>query len=148
LTPAGLPEKFRRNFPKGRDSIDIRELPLDKAEFDNLGLLLGAGLMVAADVPGRTMLDLALNATRFFRNESCGKCVPCRLGCEKLVRIGEEMTKSKPPTPDERAQLSSLIMELQSVMEQTSICSLGTSASKPLACLLEHDWEAARRAQA
>ena len=52
------------------------------------GSMLGAGLLVVANSPERSMLDLALNATRFFRNESCGKCVPCRVGSEKLVKIG------------------------------------------------------------
>jgi formate dehydrogenase beta subunit len=140
LRPTDLPPKRRRSFPPGCQEIDIRELPLDKAEFDNLGLLLGAGLLIVADAPGREMLDLALNATRFFRNESCGKCVPCRLGTEKLVRIGERIAVKPPPGPDERGQLMALIGELQSVMEQTSICNLGTSASKPLASLLEHEW--------
>jgi NADH:ubiquinone oxidoreductase subunit F (NADH-binding)/NADH:ubiquinone oxidoreductase subunit E len=147
LTPAGLPERRRRNFPAGRESIDVRELPLDKAELDNLGVLLGAGLLVVADLPGRSVLDLAVNATRFFRNESCGKCVPCRVGCDKLVKIGEELMQTN-VRPDQRAGLNDQIKELQSVMEQTSICSLGTSASKPLACLLEHDWAALRHAQA
>jgi NADH:ubiquinone oxidoreductase subunit F (NADH-binding) len=86
------------------------------------------------------MLDLALNATRFFRNESCGKCVPCRLGSQKLVQIGERLVKP-PSDADERAELVERIRELQGAMEQTSICSLGTSASKPLASLFEHDWQ-------
>jgi len=140
LRPDDLPAKRRRSFPSGCKEIDIRDLPLDKSELDNLGLLLGAGLLIVADAPGREMLDLALNATRFFRNESCGKCVPCRLGTEKLVRIGERIAANPPPAPDQRAGLLALIAELQSVMEQTSICSLGTSASKPLASLLEHNW--------
>jgi NADH:ubiquinone oxidoreductase subunit F (NADH-binding) len=146
LTPAGLPERRRRSFPAGRQSIDVRELPLDKGELDNLGVLLGAGLLVVADVPGRTMLELAVNATQFFRNESCGKCVPCRVGCDKLVKIGEELLKPD-GRPNRLAALDAQIKELQSVMEQTSICSLGTSASKPLACLLEHDWDAIRTAR-
>jgi NADH:ubiquinone oxidoreductase subunit F (NADH-binding)/NADH:ubiquinone oxidoreductase subunit E len=146
LTPAGLPERRRRNFPAGRASIDVRELPLDKAELDSLGVLLGAGLLVVADLPGRSMLELAVNATRFFRNESCGKCVPCRVGCDKLVKIGEELMAVS-GRADERARLNAQVKELQNVMEQTSICSLGTSASKPLACLLEHDWDALHQAR-
>jgi NADH:ubiquinone oxidoreductase subunit F (NADH-binding) len=140
IRPVDLPVKRRKSFPAGRQEFDVLELPLDKAEFDNLGFLLGAGLLIVADAPGREMLDIALNATKFFRHESCGKCVPCRLGCEKLVRIGERIAAKPPPEPDQRDRLTALIAELQSVMEQTSICSLGTSASKPLASLLEHDW--------
>jgi NADH:ubiquinone oxidoreductase subunit F (NADH-binding) len=146
LTPADLPARQRRNFPAGRDEISLLELPLDKAEFDQLGLLLGAGLLVVAGLPGvapaARILDVALNATRFFRNESCGKCVPCRVGSQKLVLIGEGL-QAGPADPDERAGLFDLVRALQETMEQTSICSLGTSASKPLASLYEHEWPGA-----
>ena len=105
--------------------------------------MLGAGLLVVADLPGvepaTRILDLALNASRFFRNESCGKCVPCRIGSQKLVRIGERLLEG-PSDPNERAGLFDLVRTLQEVMEQTSICGLGTSASKPMASLFEHDW--------
>jgi NADH:ubiquinone oxidoreductase subunit F (NADH-binding)/NADH:ubiquinone oxidoreductase subunit E len=143
LLPGDLPERYQSNFPPGRSQLDIRDLPLDKAEFDALGLMLGAGLLVVAAVPGVDpavrMFDLALNATRFFRNESCGKCVPCRVGSQKLVQIGESMGNS-PRGGAERSRLEAMIGELQSVMEQTSICGLGTSASKPLASSLAYQW--------
>jgi NADH:ubiquinone oxidoreductase subunit F (NADH-binding) len=90
-------------------------------------------------VPATQMLDVAVNATMFFRNESCGKCVPCRVGSQKLVLIGERLMK-EPSESGERAELFDLIRALQETMEQTSICSLGTSASKPMASLFEHDW--------
>jgi len=90
------------------------------------------------------MLDLALNATRFFRNESCGKCVPCRIGSQKLVQIGEHLEK-RPTDPAERAELVALVGALQETMEQTSICGLGTSASKPMASLFEHGWHLSDR---
>jgi NADH:ubiquinone oxidoreductase subunit F (NADH-binding)/NADH:ubiquinone oxidoreductase subunit E len=144
LLPGDIPEKYQRNFPAGRAQLDVRDLPLDKAEFDALGLMLGAGLLVVANIsgvdPAARLFDLALNATRFFRNESCGKCVPCRVGSQKLVQIGESMSVS-PPRGPERSRLEGLIGELQSVMEQTSICGLGTSASKPLASLLTYKWD-------
>jgi NADH:ubiquinone oxidoreductase subunit F (NADH-binding) len=93
----------------------------------------------AAD-PDAQMLDLALNATRFFRNESCGKCVLCGVGSEKLVKIGERLAASPQPREDEHGLLAQLVLELQNVMEQTSICGLGTSASKPMAPLFQHVW--------
>ncbi len=146
LRPEDLPAKRRRAFPAGRTEFSALELPLDKAEFDEMGLLLGAGLLVVARVPGidpeRRVLDLALSATRFFRNESCGKCVPCRVGSSKLVRIGERL-EAGPKTPAEAAEIAELILALQGTMEQTSICSLGTSAPKPLASMFEHDWRRA-----
>ena len=144
LTPDDLPAKRRQSFPAGRTTLSILELPLDKAEFDELGLLLGAGLFVVAGSatvePRARILDVALNATMFFRNESCGKCVPCRIGSQKLVLIGERLAHGL-PGPAERAELIALMRVLQEAMEQTSICSLGTSASKPMASLFEHDWQ-------
>jgi formate dehydrogenase beta subunit len=143
LTLADLPARRRVNFPACRTKLSVLELPLDKAEFDELGLLLGAGLFIVAGLPGvepaARMVDVALNATRFFRNESCGKCVPCRIGSQKLVLIGERLVNT-PAGAGERAELIDLIRVLQNTMEQTSICSLGTSASKPMASLFEHDW--------
>jgi formate dehydrogenase beta subunit len=145
LRPVDLPLKKRKNFPADQTELDIRDVPLDKVEYDDLGFMLGAGLLVVANSPERSMLDLALNATRFFRNESCGKCVPCRVGSEKLVKIGERLATGQPPGSQEFAQLVALVGELQSVMEQTSICGLGTSASKPLASIFEHQWNGAAR---
>jgi NADH:ubiquinone oxidoreductase subunit F (NADH-binding)/NADH:ubiquinone oxidoreductase subunit E len=149
LTPADLPAKRRRNFPAGRTELSLLELPLDTAEFDELGLLLGAGLLVVARSPGvepaGQMSRLALNATTFFRNESCGKCVPCRLGSQKLVLIGEQLAQGPTVHTAERAGLVELVRTLQETMEQTSICTLGTSAPKPLASLFEHDWNGPER---
>ena len=89
--------------------VNILELPLDLNFFRSVGkvfdqewtagqtglgfslpvtFLLGAGLVVYAEDDGTDMLDQAVNATQFFRNESSGKCVPCRIGSEKLVQIG------------------------------------------------------------
>jgi NADH:ubiquinone oxidoreductase subunit F (NADH-binding) len=108
-----------------------------------MGLMLGAGLLVVAAVPGVApadrVLDVALNATQFFRNESCGKCVPCRVGSQKLVQIGEQL-QAGGRNPAECARLFELVRALQEAMEQASICGLGTSASKPMASLYEHDW--------
>jgi NADH:ubiquinone oxidoreductase subunit F (NADH-binding)/NADH:ubiquinone oxidoreductase subunit E len=149
LTPADLPAKKRDNFPKGRTELSVLELPLDKGEFDELGVLLGAGLLFVARVPGvepaARMLDLARNATRFFRNESCGKCVPCRIGSQKLVDIGDRLRAGTSNATN--IEVIELVRALHETMEQTSICSLGTSASNPLASLFEHDWQNAGRPQ-
>ena len=70
------------------------------------------------------MLDHALNATRFFRNESCGKCVPCRIGSQKLVLIAER-TRERPVGAEELARDKALVDELLKTLELTSICGLG-----------------------
>ena len=69
----------------GAASYNILDLELDLQTMREMNLMLGAGLVVYGD--RANMLDQALNASTFFRNESCGKCVPCRLGSQKLVEL-------------------------------------------------------------
>ena len=61
-------------------------LPLDWNAVAAAGSMVGSGAIVVC-AEGRCMLDMALNATRFYRNESCGKCVPCRVGSQKMVEM-------------------------------------------------------------
>jgi formate dehydrogenase beta subunit len=128
--------RAHRNFPPGRETLDIRELPLDIDEFRSLNLMLGAGLTIYADDHVVNMLDQALNASQFFRNESCGKCVPCRIGSQKLVSLGEQIAQEQ-RTAEELTRDNSLVLELLQVLELTSICGLGMSAAKPLATALQ-----------
>jgi NADH:ubiquinone oxidoreductase subunit F (NADH-binding) len=78
--------------PGGASSHFLPPASLDVAiDFDAIaaaGSMLGSGaaLFVAQ---GRDLLDVGLDVTRFFRNESCGKCVPCRIGTEKAVKLVE-----------------------------------------------------------
>jgi len=62
------------------------EVKLDFKSLSAVGSMLGSGAIVVC-AEGRCMLDMALNALKFFRNESCGKCVPCRMGSQKMVDI-------------------------------------------------------------
>jgi NADP-reducing hydrogenase subunit HndC len=79
------------------------------------------------------MLDMALNATTFFRNESCGKCVPCRLGTEKMVGLLTGWTHGKGTPNDLR-----LVDDLCEAMKLTSICGLGQFAPSPITSVLRH----------
>ena len=114
-------------------------LPADKADtaidFDHLARassMLGSGaLFVVAE--GTDMMELGTNVVRFFRNESCGKCVPCRVGSEKAVRMLEEMLAGN----GSRDQLS-LLDELFDTMLQTSICGLGQVAINPILSVIRH----------
>lgn len=71
--------------------------------------------------------DAALNAMRFFRDESCGQCTPCRAGTAKAVALMER------PQWD-----ADLLQKLAECMEQTSICGLGQAAPNPLRCALKY----------
>ena len=64
---------------------------------------------------------------KFFANESCGQCTPCRLGCEKMVTLLTDATL------DEH-----LLSELSTVMRDASICGLGQAAPNPVATGMAH----------
>jgi NADH:ubiquinone oxidoreductase subunit F (NADH-binding) len=83
------------------------------------------------------MLDMALNAVRFYRNESCGKCVPCRMGSQKMTDLLVRWTQGAVPEPQYRADLA-LLDDLSQAMSQTSICGLGQIAPAPIQSVLKH----------
>ena len=73
---------------------------------------------------------------RFTQNESCGKCVPCRIGAQKLVEIGLGVVQEK--YDGDKLELErQRVMDLAETMQATSICGLGTVASNPLTTLLK-----------
>jgi NADH:ubiquinone oxidoreductase subunit F (NADH-binding) len=94
--------------------------------------MLGSGALVVC-AEGTCMLDMALSATQFFRNESCGKCVPCRLGSQKMVDILTQWTIGKSTVDD-----MSLLDELSEAMKLTSICGLGQVVPVPIASVLKY----------
>ena len=79
------------------------------------------------------MLDMALNAVRFYRNESCGKCVPCRVGSQKMVEMLTGWTEGRSGEAD-----LGLLNALSSAMKLTSICGLGQVVPVPIASVLKH----------
>lgn len=108
------------------------DLPLDFKAVAEAGSMVGSGAIVVC-AEGRCMLDMAINSTRFFRNESCGKCVPCRMGSQKLVDILTQWTHGQAGKND-----MSLVEELFNAMRLTSICGLGQIVHAPMASILKH----------
>jgi NADH:ubiquinone oxidoreductase subunit F (NADH-binding) len=115
--------------------FDILDMELDIGVARTMGLMLGAGLVVYGE--GVNMVDQAISCLKFYRNESCGKCVPCRIGSQKLVEIGLGIRQGKYDT-DKLEQLADTVGELAETMELTAICGLGTVAANPLVTLLRH----------
>ena len=109
------------------------ELALDFDALAEAGTMLGSGavVFVAAE---RDLLDVGLSITRFFRNESCGKCVPCRVGSEKAVALLEPNADAGRGVAEEDAKL---VRALHETMQQTSICGLGQVALGPLLSILD-----------
>jgi NADH:ubiquinone oxidoreductase subunit F (NADH-binding) len=113
--------------------MDVR---LDFKALAEAGSMLGSGAIVVCD-DTTCMLDMALNAVRFYRNESCGKCVPCRVGSQKMVDMLTRWTQGGLSDAQYRADLG-LLEELSQAMSQTSICGLGQIVPAPVQSVLKH----------
>jgi len=108
------------------------DVPIDFKSLAAAGSMLGSGAIVVY-AERRCMLDAALNAVTFFRNESCGKCVPCRIGSQKMADILKGWTLAKGSPAD-----LEMIHDLTEAMKLTSICGLGQFAPSPLLSVLLH----------
>ncbi len=101
-------------------------LRMDWESLREAGSALGAGAVVVVG-SGADLLALGGNLTAFFRNESCGKCVPCRIGTEKAVLLIEQR----------EADGLALLPELNEALVETSLCGLGQVALTPILSILE-----------
>ena len=108
------------------------EVGLDFKSLAAIGSMLGSGAIVVC-AEGRCMLDMALNSVRFFRNESCGKCVPCRMGTQKLVDMMTGWTRGKGKPEDLQT-----LHELSEALKIASICGLGQFAHMPITSVYQH----------
>ncbi|MGH9742464.1 MAG: NAD(P)H-dependent oxidoreductase subunit E [Candidatus Acidiferrum sp.] len=113
--------------------VDVR---LDFKALADVGSMLGSGAIVVCD-DTTCMLDMALNAVRFYRNESCGKCVPCRVGSQKMTDLLVRWTHGGVAEKQYGADLG-LIDELCAAMSLTSICGLGQIVPAPVQSVLKH----------
>ena len=104
----------------------LADIPLDFGTLESEGCLIGsAAVVVLSDKDD--MRAVALNLLRFFEDESCGQCTPCRAGTEKAVKL---MTAPRWDEP--------LLEELTQVMSDASICGLGQAAMNPVKQVLKH----------
>jgi NADH:ubiquinone oxidoreductase subunit F (NADH-binding)/NADH:ubiquinone oxidoreductase subunit E len=113
--------------------VDVR---LDFKALADAGSMLGSGAIVVCDET-TCMLDMALSAVKFYRNESCGKCVPCRMGSQKMVQLLRRWTQGNVSEALYRADLV-LVDELSQAMSLTSICGLGQIVPAPILSVLKH----------
>jgi len=113
--------------------VDVR---LDFKALAEAGSMLGSGAIVVCD-DTTCMLDMALNAVKFYRNESCGKCVPCRVGSQKMVELLLRWTRGGLTDSQYRADLA-LVEELCQAMSLSSICGLGQIVPAPVQSVLKH----------
>jgi len=121
---------FKGYLPGGASGgilpASMADIPLDFGTLEPEGCLIGsAAVIVLSDKDD--MRAVALNLLRFFEDESCGQCTPCRAGTEKAVKL---MTM---PHWNE-----ALLDELTRVMSDASICGLGQAAMNPVTQVLKH----------
>jgi len=121
---------FKAYQPGGPSSgllpATINDVPLDFDTLQPLGTFIGsAAVVVLSDQDSAR--DAALNMLRFFEDESCGQCTPCRVGCEKAVKLMQAETWDQP-----------LLEELCVAMSDASICGLGQAAPNPIRMVVKH----------
>ena len=98
-------------------------------DFDSLaaaGSMMGSGGLVVMD-EGTCMVDVAKYFLKFLQDESCGKCVPCRLGVDRMLEIVSDITAGRG-----RPEQLSLLTELAETVSATALCGLGKTASNPV----------------
>jgi NADH:ubiquinone oxidoreductase subunit F (NADH-binding)/NADH:ubiquinone oxidoreductase subunit E len=122
--------EFYGYFPGGASGgilpASLGDVPLDFDTLHEHGSFIGSAAVIVFSNKDRAR-DLAVNAMRFFEDESCGQCTPCRVGTAKAVNL---MKQSKWDEP--------LLEELSQVMVDASICGLGQAAPNPLRSVVKY----------
>ncbi|MFX0545206.1 NAD(P)H-dependent oxidoreductase subunit E [Roseovarius sp. S1116L3] len=121
---------FKAYQPGGPSSgllpASMHDIPLDFDTLQPHGTFIGsAAVVVLSDKDSAR--GAALNMLRFFEDESCGQCTPCRVGCEKAVKLMEQDHWNQP-----------LLEELCTAMADASICGLGQAAPNPIRSAMKH----------
>jgi NADH-quinone oxidoreductase subunit F len=102
------------------------DLPVDFDRLAEAGSMMGSGGMIVMD-ESTCMVDLAKYFTRFLTEESCGKCVPCREGLDRMLDILTDITEGRGREED-----IDLLKELGEVIRETALCALGGTAPNPV----------------
>ncbi|MAY87956.1 MAG: NADH-quinone oxidoreductase subunit F [Pseudooceanicola sp.] len=104
----------------------MADIPMDFDVLQEHGTFIGsAAIVVLSDKDSARAA--ALNMLRFFEDESCGQCTPCRVGCEKAVKLMQADTWDQP-----------LLEDLCTAMADASICGLGQAAPNPIRLTIKH----------
>ncbi|MEO1344985.1 MAG: NAD(P)H-dependent oxidoreductase subunit E [Pseudomonadota bacterium] len=104
----------------------MADIPMDFDVLQEYGTFIGSAAIVVLSDHDRAR-DAALNMLKFFEDESCGQCTPCRVGCEKAVKLMQE-----------DAWDQDLLGDLCQIMGDASICGLGQAASNPIKLMMQH----------
>jgi formate dehydrogenase len=102
------------------------DIPLDFGTLEKYGCFIGSAAVVILSQQDSVRMA-ALNLMKFFEDESCGQCTPCRIGTQKAALLMQRPVWDKP-----------LLDELSQAMRDASICGLGQAASNPLSSVLKY----------
>ena len=121
---------FKAYQPGGPSSgllpASLSDVPLDFDTLQPHGTFIGSAAVVVLSNQDQVR-DAALNMLRFFEDESCGQCTPCRTGCGKAVQLMQAKVWDQP-----------LLSDLCDVMQDASICGLGQAAPNPIRLTMKH----------
>jgi NADH:ubiquinone oxidoreductase subunit F (NADH-binding)/NADH:ubiquinone oxidoreductase subunit E len=121
---------FRAYLPGGASGgilpASMDDIPLDFGTLEKYGCFIGsAAIIILSDQD--EVKGAALNLMRFFEDESCGQCTPCRVGTQKAAKLMERGNWDR-----------DLLEELSAAMRDASICGLGQAASNPLTSVIKY----------
>ncbi|MGB2998770.1 MAG: NADH-quinone oxidoreductase subunit NuoF, partial [Phycisphaerae bacterium] len=108
------------------------DLPIDYDSVKEVGAIMGSGGLIVMD-EATCMVDIARFFTDFCEKESCGKCIPCRIGTRRMLEILERITGGEGQMED-----LDLLETLGATIQETSLCGLGQTAPNPVLSTLRH----------
>ena len=121
--------EFKGYLPGGASGgilpASMGDLPLDFGQLEKFGCFVGSHAVVILSQHDNAK-DIALNLMRFFEDESCGQCTPCRVGTEKSVKLMENDQWDQP-----------LLKDIAQAMTDASICGLGQAAANPILSVMK-----------
>jgi NADH-quinone oxidoreductase subunit F/NADP-reducing hydrogenase subunit HndC len=105
---------------------DMIDMPVDFDSLAEAGTIMGSGGLVIMD-EDTCMVDVARYFLDFNQRESCGQCIPCRLGTQQMFEVLDDITKGRGRPGD-----IDLLVELSGAIKRSSICGLGKTAPNPV----------------
>lgn len=111
---------------------ELIDLPVDFEKLTEVGAMMGSGGMIVTD-EDTCMVDFAKFYINFLKDESCGKCVPCREGVKRMHEILSDITEG-----EGRVEDLDLLEELSAVLKDASLCLLGGTAPNPVLTTLKY----------
>ncbi|MEK7242533.1 MAG: NADH-ubiquinone oxidoreductase-F iron-sulfur binding region domain-containing protein, partial [Planctomycetota bacterium] len=115
------------------------DTPIDYESLQKVGAIMGSGGLIVVD-DKTSMVEFARYFMNFVQDESCGKCVPCRIGTRRMLEILSRLLKGEGKESD-----LDLLLELAAHTKETSLCGLGQTAPNPVLSTLRyfrHEYDA------